>query len=106
MDNRDQALKEELGEIEKPILSLDFARRGENRNIRFTKPLSLSSTEVLKGIKEDDWEDAFKPIHDVLGEVMNLDWNRACEIVKAYRKSCFIGQDRLRMETCWETICN
>jgi len=51
------------------------------------KAISFKSDAILKGINEDDWEDALSPLKDAWGELVNLNWNEIIRIISRKKES-------------------
>jgi hypothetical protein len=83
LNERSVHASKEIDEIirQRGLLNKGFRRKGGKKPYYERSPIMFTKDAVLKGIENDDWEEAFKPLKDswkILGE---LPWDRIAKII-------------------------
>ncbi|MBM4289026.1 MAG: hypothetical protein FJ135_12955 [Deltaproteobacteria bacterium] len=68
--------------LKEPLFRLGFQRKGGKSEPYYKKELSFSNLAVYKGLEEDDWEEALRPVVKALMALDKLDWHRIISIFK------------------------
>ncbi len=69
--------------INKDIISLEkrgFKLKAKKRKY-IEKTISFDSNAILKGMKDNDWEDALKPLKSTWSDLVNLNWDEISRIL-------------------------
>ena len=60
-----------------------FIKRGSAKNRSYVMEVLFDNRAILRGLKDDDWDDALKPLLDAWTVFNQMDWTK----IKKYLKS-------------------
>lgn len=87
LNNYNTKLLEEIDDLLKTELKqVGFTRKGgRNEPYYIIKEISLSNKAIVKGLENDDWDEALKPIEDSWRILANLNWKKLIKTIEKYK---------------------
>ncbi|MBF0411956.1 MAG: hypothetical protein HQK70_04490 [Desulfamplus sp.] len=86
LNNYNTKLLEEIDDLLKiELKQVGFTRKGGKNEPYYQTNIILSNKAIVKGLENDDWDEALKPIEDSWRILANLNWKKIIKTIEKYK---------------------